>query len=127
MSVSQACILEHQLHSDKVKGFIKAYEYDFSASHWYLIPDTCPNGDDRYRLRTRFFPREDPIVYRVTEEEDNAYKSNPGSVNQNRTSLPDIICANHICSEKSAVTNDYETPAERVVRSLIILLNSGFS
>ena len=41
-----ACILEHQLHSGKVKGFIKAYEYDFSASHWYLIPDTCPNGDD---------------------------------------------------------------------------------
>ena len=64
-NVSQACILGRQLCPGKVKGFIKAYEDALSASHGYLILDTSPKGDDRYRLRTRIFPGGDPIVYRM--------------------------------------------------------------
>lgn len=65
--VSQVGILGRQLYPGKTKGFIKAYEDALSCGkHSYFVVDMCPYAQDQYRLRTRVFPGEDPIVYRLT-------------------------------------------------------------
>lgn len=64
--VSQVNHLGRQLFPGKVQGFVKAYEDALSARGGYMIIDMSPFGDDRYRLRTRVFPGEEPIVYRLT-------------------------------------------------------------
>ena len=62
--VSQIGILGRQLFPGKMRGFLKAYED--GLSHGYFVVDMSPHADDRYRLRTRIFPGEEPIVYRLT-------------------------------------------------------------
>ena len=64
--VSQVGILGRQLYPGRVKGFIKAYEDALGSKQGYLIVDTSPHGDDQYRLRSRVFPGQDPLVYRLT-------------------------------------------------------------
>ena len=65
--VSQVGILGRQLYPGKTKGFLKAYEDALSVGkHGYFVVDICPHAQDQYRLRTRVFPGEDPIVYRLT-------------------------------------------------------------
>ena len=65
--VSQVGILGRQLYPGKPKGFLKAYEDALSGGkHGYFVVDMCPHAQDQYRLRTRVFPGEDPIVYRLT-------------------------------------------------------------
>lgn len=63
--VSQVAILGRQLHPGKSKGFLKAYEDALSRQAYFLV-DMSPNADNRYRLRSRIFPGEDPVVYRLT-------------------------------------------------------------
>ena len=61
--VSQVDILDRQLRG---KAFMKAYEDAVGSKEGYLIVDTSPHGDDRYRLRSRVFPGQDPLVYRLS-------------------------------------------------------------
>lgn len=62
--VSQVSILGRQLYPGKAKGFMDAYQD--ALTHSYFIVDMSPHSDDRYRLRTRIFPNEDPIIYQLT-------------------------------------------------------------
>lgn len=64
--ISQAAIFGRQLYPGKVKGFLKAYNDALSSEQGYLVVDMSPHADDRYRLRTRVFPGEDPIIYKLT-------------------------------------------------------------
>ena len=62
--MSQVGILGRQLYPGKNKGFMKAYED--ALTYGYFIVDMSPHAVDQYRLRTRVFPKEDPIVYQLT-------------------------------------------------------------
>ena len=64
--VSQVGILGRQLYPGRGKAFLKAYEDAVGSKEGYLIVDTSPHGDDRYRLRSRVFPGQDPLVYRLS-------------------------------------------------------------
>lgn len=64
--VSQVGVLGRQLYPGKTKGFLKAYEDALSEKHGYFLVDMSPHAEDKYRLRTHIFPREDPVVYRLT-------------------------------------------------------------
>ncbi len=64
--VSQVSVLGRQLFPGKSKGLMAAYEDALSQSYGYLILDAAPHSEDRYRVRTRVFPGEEPIVYRLT-------------------------------------------------------------
>ena len=55
-----------QLYPGRGKAFLKAYEDAVGSKEGYLIVDTSPQGDDRYRLRSRVFPGQDPLVYRLS-------------------------------------------------------------
>ena len=66
MDVSQVGTLRRQIFPGRGKGFMNIYEDAPSSQHGYLIVDTSPHGDDRYRLRTKVLPGQDPIVYRLT-------------------------------------------------------------
>ena len=61
--VSQVGILGRQLYPGRGKAYMKAYEDAVGSKECYLIVDTSPRGDDRYRLRSRVFPGQDPLVY----------------------------------------------------------------
>ena len=58
----QVSILGRQLFAGKTKGFMQAYE-DSMATNGYLVLDSCPRANDRYRIRTQIFPGEEPIIY----------------------------------------------------------------
>ena len=64
--VSQVGILGRQLYPGRGKAFLKAYEDTVGSKEGYLIVDTSPHGDDWYRLRSRVFPGQDPLVYRLS-------------------------------------------------------------
>ena len=64
--ISQVGVLGRQLYPSKSGVFMKAYEDALNTRHGYFIVDMSPYSDDKYRLRTRIFPNEDPIVYRLT-------------------------------------------------------------
>lgn len=61
--VSQIAILGRQLYPGKWKLLTEAYSDATSNPYGYLVVDMSPHSDDTYRLRTRVFPGEDPIVY----------------------------------------------------------------
>ena len=61
--ISQVGILGRQLYPGKSKGFMRAYED--ALTRGYLLVDTSPHGEDKYRLRTNIFPGEDPVIYRL--------------------------------------------------------------
>ena len=44
----------------------EAYEDTLGSKQGYLIVDTSPHGDDQDRFRSRVFPGQDPLVYRLT-------------------------------------------------------------
>ena len=65
--ITQVGILGRQLYPGKSKGFLKAYEDALSSDEYgYFLVDMSPHADNRYRLRTRIFPDQDPVVYRLT-------------------------------------------------------------
>ena len=64
--VSQVGILGRQLYPGRGKGFMKVYKDAVGSTEGYLIVDTSPHGDDRYRLRSRVFQGQDPLVYRLS-------------------------------------------------------------
>ena len=63
---SQVSVLARQLYPGKAKGFAKAYEDALADQYGYLVVDMSPHADNKYRLRTRIFPGEETLVYRLT-------------------------------------------------------------
>ena len=62
--VSQVSILGRQLYPGKSKGFLLAYEDALNSDKYgYFVVDMSPHSEDEYRLRSRIFPDEDPIIY----------------------------------------------------------------
>ena len=113
--VSQVGILGRQLYPGRGKAFLKAYEDAVGSKEGYLIVDTSPHGDDRYRLRSRVFPGQDPLVYR--KKEPRARKKRHNETHQRRETFSEIIRTDRLCPEKSPVKHDYTTPAQSFERN----------
>lgn len=60
-NVSQISMLGRQLYPGRSK-LIDAYTDATKQAFGYLVVDTSPQGNDKYRLRTNIFP-EEPTVY----------------------------------------------------------------
>lgn len=63
---STVSVLGRQLFPGKTRGFMIAYQDALDDEYGYLVVDTSPRAKEQRRLRTRIFPGEDPIVYRLT-------------------------------------------------------------
>lgn len=61
--VSQINTFGRQMFPGNPGVLQESYNHATSVSHGYLVIDNSPNSDPKYRLRTRIFPNEDPIVY----------------------------------------------------------------
>ena len=61
--VSQVTTLGRQLYPGKSRILTEAYQDCLKEPFSYLVIDTAPHTDDRFRLRTKVFPGETPIVY----------------------------------------------------------------
>ena len=62
----ERCFTSGYTGSSAISRFMKAYGDAVGSKEGYLIVDTSPHGDDRYRLRIRVFPGQDPLVYRLS-------------------------------------------------------------
>ena len=113
--VSQVGILGRQLYPGRVKGFIKAYEDALGSKQDYLIVDTSPHGDDQYRLRSKVFPGQDPLVYRLTETLTR--KNDHNETPQRTQTFSKIIRTDRLCPEKSPVKNDYARSDQSIERN----------
>jgi hypothetical protein len=60
---SQVAVLARQIFPGRSRVLIDAYRDVMKEPYAYLVVDTSPGSDDKYRLRTRVFPGEDPLVY----------------------------------------------------------------
>lgn len=60
---SQISMLGRQLYPGCSKLLMEAYKDATKRPFGYLVVDTSPRGDDKFRLRTDIFPGEDPTVY----------------------------------------------------------------
>jgi hypothetical protein len=60
---SQISMLSRQLYPGSSNLLVEAYRDATKNPFGYLVVDTSPRGDDRYRLRTNIFPGEEPVVY----------------------------------------------------------------
>ena len=61
--VSQIGHLARQLYPNKTDVLMEAYRHATGTPYGYLVVDSSPNADPKYRLRTKVFPNEDPVVY----------------------------------------------------------------
>lgn len=62
-NASQISVLGRQLYPGRSKLLIDAYTDATKQAFGYLVVDTSPQGNDKYRLRTNIFPGEEPVVY----------------------------------------------------------------
>lgn len=62
-NASQISVLGRQLYPGRSKLLIDAYTDATKQAFGYLVVDTSPQGNDKYRLRTNIFPEEEPVVY----------------------------------------------------------------
>lgn len=60
---SQISMLSRQLYPGCSSLLVEAYRDATKQPFGYLVVDTSPRGEDKYRLRTNIFPGEAPIVY----------------------------------------------------------------
>ena len=60
---SQIGYLARQLFPGRTGVLREAYQHATGEPYGYLVIDSSPNADPKYRLRTKVFPNEDPIVY----------------------------------------------------------------
>jgi hypothetical protein len=60
---SQIARLGRQLFPGRPGILLEAYRDVTKTPYNYLVVDMSPQGEDTYRLRTRVFPGEDPVVY----------------------------------------------------------------
>ena len=61
--VSQIARLGRQLFPKRSHVLIDAYQDCMKEPYGYILMDMSPQVEDKYRLRTRVFPGEDPIIY----------------------------------------------------------------
>ena len=61
--VSQVASLGRQLFPGRSKILTSAFDDATSLPFGYLVVDMLHHSEDTYRLRTRVFQGEDPIVY----------------------------------------------------------------
>lgn len=64
-NASQISMLGRQLYPGRSKLLIDAYTDATKQAFGYLVVDTSPQGNDKYRLRTNIFPEEEPTVYTI--------------------------------------------------------------
>ena len=62
-AASQISHLGRQLYPGKASMLEEVYRDCTQEPYTYLVIDLAPESDDKYRLRTRVFPGEDPVVY----------------------------------------------------------------
>lgn len=60
---AQVAFLGRQMHPSKPKMLVEVYEDCTSQPFSYLFLDTSPHMEDAYRMRTRIFPGEIPLIY----------------------------------------------------------------
>lgn len=60
---SQIMTLGRQLFPGKANALLEAYQDATNDVFGYLVLDLTPMGQDKYRMRTKVFPRENPIIY----------------------------------------------------------------
>ena len=60
---AQITYLGRQLFPRRANFLSAAYTDATQEPYGYLLVDTSPHAEDKYRLRTHIFPGEDPIVY----------------------------------------------------------------
>ena len=61
---SQIGHLGRQIFPGKPKFILEAYEDScLKVPHGYLMLDLTPQGNEKYRVRTRVFPGEFPTIY----------------------------------------------------------------
>jgi hypothetical protein len=60
---SQLLTLGRQLFPGKSGILVDSYRDVMKDPYAYLVIDIAPHSEDKYRLRTRVFPGEDPILY----------------------------------------------------------------
>lgn len=60
---SQVAHLGRQIFPGKGEILVEAYQHATGMPYGYIIIDMSPHSMDKYRLRTRVFPGEDPIIY----------------------------------------------------------------
>lgn len=60
---SQISMLSRQLYPGCSGLLLEAYRDATKEPFGYLVVDTSPRGEDKYRLRTNIFPGEALIVY----------------------------------------------------------------
>ena len=60
---SQISTLGKQVFPDKANMLVEVYKDCMKEDYGYLILDVSPNSQDKYRMRTHVFPKEDPVVY----------------------------------------------------------------
>ena len=60
---SQITSLARQMYPGKSGILKEAYEDATKKPYGYVVIDSSPHANEQYRLRTRIFPNEDPLVY----------------------------------------------------------------
>ena len=60
---SQIMTLAKQLYPSRGHILMEAYEHATSVPHGYLVVDLSNDCESKYRLRSRIFPGEDPLIY----------------------------------------------------------------
>jgi hypothetical protein len=65
---SQIWMLSRQLYPGSSSLLVEAYRDATKHPFGFLVVDTSPRGDDRYRLRTNIFPGEEPLVIRTISQ-----------------------------------------------------------
>ena len=55
--------LGRQIFPGRSRFLVNSYEDCMKDKYGYLMVDLSPHGDDEYRVRTRIFPGELPIIY----------------------------------------------------------------
>lgn len=66
-NASQITTLSRQLYPGPSRFMIDSYTDATKQTFGYIVVDTSPQGNDKYRLRTNIFPDEDPIVHTKNE------------------------------------------------------------
>lgn len=63
---SQISTLARQLFPGKTKNFLEVYNDALEEPYSYLLLDISPHSNQLYQIRSKIFPKEDTIVYRLT-------------------------------------------------------------
>lgn len=61
--VLQVSMMGKQLYPGRSRMFVKIYEDAVKEPHSYLVLNLLPNTDNKYRMVSKIFPGEFPIVY----------------------------------------------------------------